>query len=112
LQVSTPLLLDEPDRAGRAAALARTSIGVGAGTVAGRLSAQAPGDGTPAYLAQAAAASLRRARTAEQEGLSLWRALRNDVERLEMELARIRATRVFRYTRRLRKFYASRRRAR
>ena len=105
-------LVDEPDRADRAAALARASIGVGAGTVAGRLSAQVPGDGTPAYLAQVAAASLRRARTAEQEGLSLWRALHNEVERLEMELARIRATRVFRYTRRLRRFYASRRRAR
>ena len=32
-----------------------------------------------------------------------------DVERLEVELARIHATRVFRYARRLRKFYATRR---
>jgi len=53
--------------------------------------------------------SLRRALAAEQEGLSVWRTLRDDVERLEMELAKIHATRVFRYARRLRKFYATRR---
>ena len=102
-------LVDAPDRARRAAAIARTSIGVGVVAVAGRLSAQVPGNGTPAHLEQVAAVSLRRALAAEQEGLSRWRALRNEVERLESELAGIHATRVFRYTRRLRKLYAARR---
>ena len=102
-------LRDEPDAAVHAAARARASVGTGADTVTGRLEASEFSNATPAHLARVAAVSLRRTLAAEQEGLSVWRTLRDDVERLEMELARIHANRVFRYTRRLRKFYATRR---